>query len=177
MAVAHSAHFSEVWFGAMSTARRARKTTLRKRADNGQQWKVRLKSVPVSSALGCCRFWRGARSTTSTSTPSSTGARRGAPKGAGSCSSCSSCPCHCPCPFPCPCPCPCPCHQSQSQCIFLCLSVSSVSVCLSQSICLFVCVPACLPACLSVCEIAADWSLKVLESDSLSTPANLSDCI
>jgi hypothetical protein len=50
MAIAHCAHFSEVWFGARSTARRARKTTLRKRADNGQQWKVRLKSVPVSSA-------------------------------------------------------------------------------------------------------------------------------
>jgi hypothetical protein len=43
MAIAHCAHFSEVWFGARSTARRARKTTLRKRADNGQQWKVRLK--------------------------------------------------------------------------------------------------------------------------------------
>ena len=74
MAVAHCAHFSEVWFGALSTAQRARKTTLRKQGHNGQQWKVRLESVPVSSALGCCRFWRGARSTTSTSTPFSAGA-------------------------------------------------------------------------------------------------------
>ena len=39
-------------------------------------------------ALGSCRSRRRARSTTSTSTPSSARARRGAPKGAGSYSSC-----------------------------------------------------------------------------------------
>jgi hypothetical protein len=36
MAVAHFAHFPEVWFGAQSTTRYARKTTRRKNGHNGQ---------------------------------------------------------------------------------------------------------------------------------------------
>ena len=59
-------------------------------------WRVRLKWVHVSSALGRCHSRRGARSTTSTSTAFSAEAECGAPKGASSSCSCFSC--HCPCP-------------------------------------------------------------------------------